>query len=200
MVMGNEGLPPPKQESRLSGFKKWFKRGVSKPMGTEVSPPTQTVNEEILSFEDDKIRPQQANTNSAESIDSPPPNVNDEASISVISEPIPQEPTDSPPLESIKGEALTVDTLSDSNSAELNESSTPSEEGNQPSATSNSDIDTTGSSTESVVHKRKTRTYGGLLPKGSTVQRLHADTKTHVEYGEKTWTTGQTVRDMLQNP
>lgn len=45
----------------------------------------------------------------------------------------------------------------------------------------------------------KTRTFGGILPEGSAVQRLHADTKTHVEYGEKTWTTGQTVRDILQN-
>lgn len=45
----------------------------------------------------------------------------------------------------------------------------------------------------------KSRTFGGLLPEGSTVQKLHADTKTHVEYGEKTWTTGQTVRDILQN-
>lgn len=45
----------------------------------------------------------------------------------------------------------------------------------------------------------KSRTFGGILPEGSTVQRLHADTKTHVEYGEKTWTTGQTVRDILQN-
>lgn len=44
-----------------------------------------------------------------------------------------------------------------------------------------------------------TRTFGGILPEGSNVQRLHADTKTHVEYGEKTWTTGQTVRDILQN-
>src|SRR3989338_426505 len=45
----------------------------------------------------------------------------------------------------------------------------------------------------------KTRTFGGILPEGSNVQRLHADTKTHVEYGEKTWTTCQTVRDILQN-
>lgn len=45
----------------------------------------------------------------------------------------------------------------------------------------------------------ESRTFGGRLPEGSVTQRLHADTKTHVEYGEKTWTTAQTVRDILQN-
>ena len=38
-----------------------------------------------------------------------------------------------------------------------------------------------------------------VLPAGSRVKRLKLDTRTHIEYGEKTWTTGQTVRDILQN-
>ena len=50
-----------------------------------------------------------------------------------------------------------------------------------------------------VTTTEKLSAHFGLLPEGSTVQRLHADTKTHVEYGEKTWTTAQTVRDILQN-
>ncbi len=52
---------------------------------------------------------------------------------------------------------------------------------------------------EESLPKSTTRTFGGRLPEGSKVKRLHADTKTHIEYGEKTWTTAQSVRDILQN-
>jgi len=42
------------------------------------------------------------------------------------------------------------------------------------------------------------RTYG-ILPKGSEVKTEVVDTKTYIDYGERTWTTGQTIRDILQN-
>ncbi|MEM4214399.1 MAG: hypothetical protein QXZ28_04335 [Candidatus Methanomethylicaceae archaeon] len=42
------------------------------------------------------------------------------------------------------------------------------------------------------------RTYG-ILPEGAKVKTSVVDTKNYIEYGEKTWTTGQTVRDILQN-
>lgn len=44
----------------------------------------------------------------------------------------------------------------------------------------------------------QTRTYG-QLPEGSQVNRTELNTYTRVEYGEKTWSTGQSVRDILQN-
>ncbi|GDX62278.1 hypothetical protein LBMAG33_5880 [Candidatus Levyibacteriota bacterium] len=55
---------------------------------------------------------------------------------------------------------------------------------------------TNGSKPDSL---RKSRTFGRILPEGSRVERLYDDTRTHVEHGEKSWTTGQTVRDILQN-
>ncbi|MCX6782368.1 MAG: hypothetical protein NTZ20_00005, partial [Candidatus Levybacteria bacterium] len=54
---------------------------------------------------------------------------------------------------------------------------------------------TNGSKPDSL---RKSRTFG-ILPEGSRVKRLDGGTGTHVESGEKSWTTGQTVRDILQN-
>jgi|GEM_PF-1302191 len=44
----------------------------------------------------------------------------------------------------------------------------------------------------------KQRTYG-ILPEGSKVKTGVVDTKNYIEQGERTWTTGQTVRDILQN-
>src|SRR3989344_582847 len=43
------------------------------------------------------------------------------------------------------------------------------------------------------------RSFSGFLPEGSKVKRLKQDTLTTVEHGERTWTTAQTVRDILQN-
>jgi hypothetical protein len=43
------------------------------------------------------------------------------------------------------------------------------------------------------------RTFGGALPETSRVQKIDVDTQNDLEHGERTWTTGQTVRDVLQN-
>ena len=50
-----------------------------------------------------------------------------------------------------------------------------------------------------AIPVRQTRTVGGLLPRGSRVSRLDSDTRTHVEYGQRPWTTKQTIRDIMQN-
>lgn len=73
-----------------------------------------------------------------------------------------------------------------------------------PSASPTLPVDTEGSPSPPALPPLPpppvgSRTFGARLPEGSTVQRLHSDTRTHVEYGEKTWTTAQTVRDILQN-
>lgn len=39
----------------------------------------------------------------------------------------------------------------------------------------------------------------GVLPPTSRVARTNVNTRNHIEQGERTWTTGQTVRDILQN-
>ncbi len=44
----------------------------------------------------------------------------------------------------------------------------------------------------------KPRRFGGL-PEGARVRAVNEDSRTDVEYGEKTWSTEQTVRDILQN-
>lgn len=44
----------------------------------------------------------------------------------------------------------------------------------------------------------KSRRFG-VFPEGSKVTKKFIDTGTKVEYGERTWTTAQTVRDILQN-
>ena len=39
----------------------------------------------------------------------------------------------------------------------------------------------------------------GLFPEGTRMRKVELDTHSKSEYGERTWTTGQTVRDILQN-
>lgn len=39
----------------------------------------------------------------------------------------------------------------------------------------------------------------GMFPEGTKIRSVHLDTHSKTEYGERTWTTGQTVRDILQN-
>lgn len=44
-----------------------------------------------------------------------------------------------------------------------------------------------------------TRTFGQRLPEGARVKAVRENMLTKIEYGELTWTTGQTVRDIMQN-
>lgn len=48
--------------------------------------------------------------------------------------------------------------------------------------------------------KARQKSFGGRkLPERTKVRRVNESTFTSVEYGEKTWTTEQTIRDILQN-
>lgn len=47
--------------------------------------------------------------------------------------------------------------------------------------------------------KAPTRTFGQRLPEGARAKVVKENMLTKLEYGELTWTTGQTVRDILQN-
>lgn len=57
---------------------------------------------------------------------------------------------------------------------------------------------TTNSSKTSGKNQWATRELRGF-PQGTQVRQVELDTNSKAEYGEKTWTTGQTVRDILQN-
>lgn len=85
------------------------------------------------------------------------------------------------------------------NGAEAQEESSQAsiEDGGKVDLLINTAIDSSSSIGNSDPEwKRRTM---GMFPEGTSMRKVKLDTHSKSEYGEKTWTTGQTVRDILQN-